>query len=97
MAPTKSRRPSAFPDVPRRDASIDSPMALHALPERWVIVGRNEEGVEVLRKWFDRPVTPNLLASAETTDGPALATEKVVDRTSGGPPTTAQALEAAWR
>jgi len=28
-----------FPDVPRRDASIDSPMVLRALPERWVVVG----------------------------------------------------------
>ena len=39
-----------------RDASIDSPLALRALPERWVVVGWNEDGVEVLRKWFDRPV-----------------------------------------
>ena len=42
--------------------------------------GPNEDGVEVLRKWFDHPVAPNLLASAETTDGPPLATEEVIDR-----------------
>ena len=79
---------------PRRDASIDSPMALRALPERWVVVGRNEDGVEVLRKWFDRPVAPNLLASAETTDGPALATEEVIDQYLGWTADYPQALEA---
>ena len=83
-----------FPDVPTRDASIDSPMALRALPERWVIVGRNEDGVEVLRKWFDHPVAPNLLASAETTDGPPLATEEVIDRYLGWTADYRQAREA---
>ncbi len=48
----------------------------------------------MLRKWFDRPVAPGLLASAETTDGPALATENVVDQYLGWTADYTQALEA---
>ena len=40
------------------------------------------------------PLAPGLLASAETTDGPALATENVVDTYLGWTADYAQALEA---
>ena len=85
----------AFPAVPRRDRLDRQPMAVRALPERWVVVGSDDGRAEVLRRWFDQPVAPRTCwrRPRPPTDRP-LATEEVVDRYLGWAADYAQALAA---
>jgi len=67
-----------FPTPPSRDPQLDVPLAVRAMPTRWVALGYDAAGVQVLRRWFDNPVQDGLLATASTTDGPPLTGDAAV-------------------
>jgi hypothetical protein len=67
-----------FPAVPTRDPQLDQPLAVRALPTRWVALGYDAAGAEVLRRWFDNPIPDALLATASLTEGPPLEGDAAV-------------------
>jgi hypothetical protein len=61
-----------FPPTATRDPQLDIPLALRAMPTRWVALGYDASGVQVLRRWFDKPVPAGLRATAPLTAGALL-------------------------
>lgn len=68
-----------FPTVPSRAPQLDLPLALRALPTRWVALGYDRDGAQVLRRWFDNPVPDGLLATTALTAGPPVSGDAAVD------------------
>ncbi|HEY6888676.1 MAG TPA: hypothetical protein VI300_12880, partial [Solirubrobacter sp.] len=83
-----------FPAVTRRDAGLDLPLVTRALPTRWIAVGFDAAGTQVLRRWFDNPIPDGLLATASLTSGPDLTGDAAVDAYLGWASNYAQAVAA---
>lgn len=68
-----------FPDLPTEQSELDRPLAIRAMPTRWVALGYDAKRRQILRRWFDHTVAADLLASAAITDGPPLTGDAAVD------------------
>jgi hypothetical protein len=68
-----------FPPVDSRDPQLDLPLAVRAMPTRWVALGYDDAGAQVLRRWFDQPIPADLVATASLTEGPPLDGDAAVD------------------
>jgi hypothetical protein len=68
-----------FPQVAARKPGLDVPLAVRAMPTRWVALGWDERGREVLRRWFDNPVADGLRATASLTEGPEISGDAAVN------------------
>jgi hypothetical protein len=68
-----------FPTVGSRDPQLDQPLAVRAMPTRWVALGYDASGAQVLRRWFDNPVGDGLLATASLPEGPPVTGDAAVD------------------
>ena len=67
-----------FPAVASRPAQLDQPMAVRAMPSRWVALGYDRRGTQVLRRWFDAAVADGLTATSPD-DGAPLEGDAAVD------------------
>jgi hypothetical protein len=83
-----------FPAVATRDPQLDQPLAVRAMPTRWVVLGYDAGGVEVLRRWFDHPVADGLVATTSLTDGPPIGGDAAVDAYLGWAANYQAAIEA---
>jgi hypothetical protein len=68
-----------FPAVATRDPQLDQPLAVRAMPTRWVALGYDAGGAQVLRRWFDHPVPDGLVATTALTEGPPIDGDAAVD------------------
>lgn len=67
-----------FPTVQTRDAQLDLPLAVRGMPTRWVALGYDASGSQVLRRWFDKPVPAGLRATAALTPGDQLEDDAAI-------------------